>query len=107
MVLVRHQTSGTNIDVMLSSSSFDDELFGRAIKKTIAGRTIRLAAPEELIVLKALAHRPQDLEDVDTIIQCYPNLDLKRVLRWAEDFARAMEEPEVITELQKVLNRHK
>jgi len=54
-----------------------------------------LPTPEDLIVFKAVAHRPQDLLDVQAIVESHPNLDRGRIKRWVRELARLLEMPEV------------
>ena len=35
--------------------------------------------PEDLIIMKAIAHRPKDMLDIESIITSHPKLDRKRI----------------------------
>lgn len=63
--------------------------------KSFANLSIRLPTPEDLIIMKAIAHRPKDLDDIRTIADKYPKLDVKRIENWVKDFGGAMETPEL------------
>ena len=54
---------------------------------------IRLPTPEDLIILKAVAHRPKDLEDIRTLVDKYPGLDVARIEGWVKSFAESLEMP--------------
>ena len=41
--------------------------------------------------MKAIAHRPKDLEDIRTIADKYPNLDRKRIEEWRKTFGEVLE----------------
>jgi hypothetical protein len=56
---------------------------------------LRLPTPEDLIIMKAIAHRPKDLEDIRTIADKYPNLDVKRIEKWVKAFGEVLETPEL------------
>jgi nucleoside-diphosphate-sugar epimerase len=43
-----------------------------------------------LIILKAVAHRPQDLADIAAILAAQPRLNLRRVRRWVQEFSEAL-----------------
>jgi hypothetical protein len=45
--------------------------------------------------MKAIAHRPKDLEDIRTIADKYPNLDLKRIKKWVKAFGEGLDTPEL------------
>ena len=51
----------------------------RGTTKTFADLSIRLPTPEDLIIMKAIAHRPKDLVAIGTITDKYPDLDKKRI----------------------------
>ena len=55
--------------------------------------------------MKAIAHRPKDIEDIRTIVDKYPNLDYRRIKRWVKHFAELMEMPELWGEIERVLKR--
>lgn len=38
--------------------------------------------PEDLIILKAVAHRSKDKEDIRILADKYPNLDTARIKKW-------------------------
>lgn len=40
---------------------------------------VRLPTPEDLVIMKAIAHRPKDLQDIQIIADKYPNLDKARI----------------------------
>jgi hypothetical protein len=54
--------------------------------------------------MKAIAHRPKDLEDIRTLVAKYPALDRRRIERWVKDFAELMETPELWGQIKKILN---
>jgi len=43
-----------------------------------------LPTPEDLIILKAVAHRPKDMEDIRILADKYPNLDTARIEQWVK-----------------------
>lgn len=55
----------------------------------------RLPTPEDLIIQKAVAHRPKDLLDIQAIIERHPELDRERIRYWVCEFAKLLEMPEL------------
>lgn len=103
IVLLRHLESGINIDISLGSLPFEEEVVQRSFIYQIGSISIRLPTPEDLIILKAVAHRSKDLEDIQTIINNHPNLDLKRVETWMRQFSDALEMPELWEDISELL----
>ena len=68
---------------------------------------IRLPTPEDLIILKAVAHRPKDMGDIEAVIAVQEHLDTKRIAFWVRQFAELLETPELWTDLEKLLRKAK
>ena len=95
VVLLRHAEIETNIDISLGILPFEEELVARSATFQVGSLSIRLPSPEDLIILKAVAHRPKDLMDIQAVIENYPDLDRDRVEYWVTQFAQALEAPEL------------
>jgi Nucleotidyl transferase of unknown function (DUF2204) len=94
LLLLRHIASGTDIDISLGILPFEVEMVERSTIVEIGSLKLRLPAPEDLIILKAVAHRPKDLEDIQAIASSHPNLDKERMKYWVEQFGEALDLPE-------------
>jgi len=96
VLLLRHTPSQTNIDISLGILPFEEEVIQRSIIHEIdESLTIHLPTPEDLIIMKAIAHRPKDLLDIQGIIQSNPILDKDRIENWIRQFADFLETPEL------------
>jgi predicted nucleotidyltransferase len=96
VLLMRHVKSGTNIDISLGIMPFEQEMVERSVVHQIdEALQIRLPTPEDLVIMKAIAHRPKDLEDIRTIAEKYPNLDVGRIEEWVKAFGEVLETPEL------------
>jgi len=95
VLLLRHQESGINVDVSLGALPFEVEAVERSVVHPIGSVAIRIPTPEDLIILKAVAHRPKDLLDIRAIIDSYPDLDRERIRSWVREFAQLLEMPEL------------
>lgn len=70
-------------------------LLDRSISYPVATLSLRLPTAEDLIILKAVAHRPKDLLDIQSIVDANPDLDRKRIENWVKQFAEALDMPEL------------
>jgi len=95
VLLLRHQESGINVDISIGMLPFEIEAVERGKVHQAGQLAIRLPTPEDLIIFKAVAHRPKDLLDIQAVIECHPHLDKKRIQRWVKEFARVLEMPEI------------
>jgi hypothetical protein len=107
VLLVRHQQSGIDVDIVFGSLPFEKEAVARATWVDIGGIQAPLPLPEDLIVMKAVAHRPQDLADIEAILAAHPKLNLRRVRRWVREFTAALEMPEILNDLEVLLSQRK
>ncbi len=103
VLLLKHAPTEIEIDISLGIMPFEEEMVERGEIKSFANLSARLPTPEDLIIMKAIAHRPKDLEDIRTIVDKYPDLDRERVERWVKDFAGLMETPELWGQIEKIL----
>ena len=58
---------------------------------------------EDLIIMKAVAHRPKDLLDIQGIIQSNPGLDREHIRDWVTQFATLLEMPELWDDIESWL----
>lgn len=100
VLLLRHVTSGIDVDLTLGNLPFEAEAVARAHVVRIARVLIPLPTPEDLIVMKAVAHRERDLQDIEGPMAAHPGLDRRRVRRWVKTFARTLGAPELYDDLQ-------
>jgi hypothetical protein len=105
VVLLRHQPSGINIDISLGLLPFEIEAVERSSEQQAGNLRLRLPTPEDLIILKAVAHRPKDLLDIAALVDVHPTIDTQRIAFWVEQFAELLEMPELWLDTQKILNQ--
>jgi len=82
---------------------FESELIDRSEIVRIGGLAVRLPTPEDLIIMKAIAQRPKDLEDIRAISASHPDLDTERIRSWVEQFREALEQPDLWTRVLSLL----
>ena len=105
VLLLKHAPTETEIDISLGIMPFEEEMVERGSVKSFANLSARLPTPEDLIIMKSIAHRPKDLEDIRTIVDKYRDLDQGRIEQWVKDFAELMETPDLWGEIEKILKR--
>lgn len=105
VILLRHEESGISVDVSLGMLPFEEEVVARGVVHQIGDIELRLPTPEDLIVLKAVAHRPKDLFDIAEIFKSHPDLDSARVEGWVREFASALEMPELWEDIAPLLKQ--
>lgn len=103
VLLLHHRPTSLDIDIALGRLPFEVEAVSRRRMKTFAGVKIPLPTPEDLIIMKAVAHRDKDLVDIDGVIATQKKLDVPRIRRWVRIFADALETPELYDDMNQRL----
>lgn len=67
-----HLRSGVGLDVVLSGPGLEEEFHQRAATRVVGRARLRIIEVNDLLVLKTLAGRPKDLEDVCGILRAAP-----------------------------------
>jgi predicted nucleotidyltransferase len=103
VLLLRHTASGTDIDLSLGILPFEVEMVERSRMVDLGPITLRLPMPEDLIVMKAVAHRLKDLADIQAIAASHPGLDRERIRFWIEQFGEALDLPDLWKMISQLL----
>jgi predicted nucleotidyltransferase len=103
VLLLRHQPTSIDVDIALGCLPFEEEAVARARMVQVAGVSVPLPTPEDLIIMKAIAHRDRDRIDIESLLLAHPTLDVRRVRRWVREFANALESPDLYDDLQQQL----
>ena len=65
---VRHRSTNVKVDLILGLSGFERQTVTRAEPLDLAGSTVSVATAEDLIIMKVLAGRPQDEQDLQGLV---------------------------------------
>ena len=57
--------------------------------------------------MKAVAHRPIDMADIQSLMDAQVDIDLRRVRQWVREFSSVLEMPEIYNDLEKILVQRK
>lgn len=107
VLLLRHVDSGIDIDLILGLLPFEEEAISRGEFHDLAGVRVKLPQAEDLIIMKAIAQRPQDLRDIEGLLDAHPGADIDRVRQWVREFSVAMTMPGILDGLEKLLAQRK
>ena len=64
-----------------------------------------MARAEDLVVFKAMAARPVDIEDASALLLMHKDIDLARVRRRLAELAAMADEPALLAGLEQVIKR--
>jgi hypothetical protein len=92
VMLLRHRPTGVDIDVSRAWLPFELEALAAAKPELLGAVRIAIARPEDLIIYKAVAWRPQDQQDVERLLALHgSSIDLERVRRHVGALGEALE----------------
>jgi hypothetical protein len=103
--LLRHVVSSIDIDVILGGLPFEKNAVDNAVFHRIGGLDIPLPRVEDLMIMKAVAHRPRDTLDVQSLLETNPNVDVELVRRWVREFGIATAMSDLIEDFDKAIAR--
>ena len=105
VVLLKHTTSNIHVDIALGLLPFEVEAVERSQEYRAGDLRLRLPTPEDLIILKAVAHRPKDLLDIAAVAAAHRDLDEQRIAFWVKQFADLLEMPELWDDVDQLLKK--
>lgn len=99
-VLLVNAPNGISIDISLAALPFEAQAIRRAdMFEFIPGCSLRTCSAEDLIVLKLFAFRPQDLADVQSVVELRgKSLDWDYIDENLSPLAEAKDEPGIMRE---------
>jgi hypothetical protein len=104
VLLLRHEPSGTPLEISLAWLPFEQQAMARAEAMSLGSTRIPVALPEDLIIYKAVAWRDRDRSDVERLFVLHRDtINLVHVREIVQQFAEALEEPERVAELDALV----
>ena len=98
---------GIPVDLICAWTDFEREAIDRAKHIEIEpGFSMRVAAPEDLVVMKLISDRPRDREDVEGIlIRSGEAMDHASVRKWLQVIAETLDRPVLVAEYDEYVRR--
>lgn len=107
VLLMRHAQSGIDIDLTFGRLPFEQTAIDNSEIHIIGALRVRLPRVEDLLIMKAVAGRPKDLQDIEGLLAAHPEADVVAVRQWVREFATAMTMPDMLDDFDKVVARNK
>jgi predicted nucleotidyltransferase len=107
VLLMKHVASDIDIDVTFGGLPFEHAAVENSDRHNIEGLTVRLPRVEDLLIMKAIARRPKDLQDIEGLLEAHPNADVAKVRQWVREFSVATGMADMLEQLDKLLAARK
>ena len=105
ILALEHQPTGVPIDLAIGASGFEQQIVNRAQLITIANTKVHVATAEDLILMKILAGRPQDDQDIAGMIAVQgSSIDWAYCESVAQQLAEVME-MDLVVKIQRLQKR--
>lgn len=105
VLLMYHVESRINVDVSLGALPFEREAIDRVRTVALDDVSVPLPRVEDLIVMKAVAHRPRDTGDIEGLLDTHREVDRQYIRRLVGEFADVLESPELLSDLDSLFSR--
>lgn len=89
---------------MFQEFRIEEEAIRRGVTVDLGGVGVPIPTPEDLIIMKAVAHRPRDMADIESILEAHSSVDLEYILKRVDEFSSALEMPEILKDVKLILN---
>jgi hypothetical protein len=103
VLLLRHGPTGVEFDVSMAWTDFEHAAIAASSIAAFGVVKAPMARPEDLIVFKAIAGRPKDIEDATALLVLYPKLDRNWLRGRVSQLAALADEPELATGLETAI----
>jgi predicted nucleotidyltransferase len=88
---LRHRSTNVKVDVAVGLSGFEQQAVARAEPIELAGSQVKVATAEDLLIMKLLAGRPQDEQDIRGLLVAQANrLDWDYCLKVGSELGDAL-----------------
>ncbi len=103
VLLVRHEPTETDVDVILGSLPFEKDAIAGPRRVRLGKLTVPVPSPEDFIIMKAVGNRPRDLADIEAVLDTHPGLDFQKIRRVIRNFSQAVDMPGMLSDLETIL----
>jgi hypothetical protein len=100
-----HTPTAVPTDVVIAGPGIEDQFFERVVERTVEGAQIRVVSAEDLVVMKILAARPKDMEDVTAVLAATERFDVAYVRRMLGLLEQALAQSDLAPAFEQVLER--
>ena len=103
MLPVTH-ANGVPVDVVLAGPGLEELFFERLVFRTVGGVSVPVASAEDMIVMKVLAGRAKDLEDVRGIVSAKRGLlEIEQIRETLALLEGALDQSDLVPTFEKIL----
>ena len=101
------ETDSIRIDVIFAGLDYEKEAIKRALDVEVEeGIKVRVCAPEDLIIYKAVSERERDWEDIEGILlRSGERLDMEYLIPRIKELSAILEKPEIFEKFNRLIEK--
>ena len=103
VLLLRHEPTGVDFDLSFGWTTFEHEALEARSDAAYGSVVAPMARAEDLVIFKAMAARPKDIEDAAALMLMHKDIDIHRVRRHLAALAALADEPILTSGLEAVI----
>lgn len=103
VLLMRHEPTQVDLDISLAWTPFEAEALLARTRARYGVVEAPMARAEDLVIFKALAARPKDIDDAAALLILHPDIDIARVRQRLRELAAMAEEPDLADGIENVI----
>jgi hypothetical protein len=107
VLLMRHAQSAIDLDITFGALPFEESAVKESRLYDIGGIHVKLPRVEDLLVMKAVARRPKDLEDIRELLTAHPTAEIAAARRWVREFSIATALPDMLLEFDRLVEERR
>jgi hypothetical protein len=100
-----HRRSAMPIDVVLAGPGLEELFFTRRRRRVVEGVRVPVASPEDIIVMKIIAGRAKDMDDVTGILAAQRKLNVDLVVATLASVERALDTTDLRRRFEELFAR--
>jgi len=105
VIPILHESTKTPLDIVLAGPGIEELFFDGARLIDVSGERVPVARPEDLVVMKVLAGRPKDLDDVVAVLAAQDEFDETRARWLIELLQQALDQSDLLPLFERCLIR--
>lgn len=91
------------LDLVLAGPGLEDQFFERIVERNIEGVRVPVASAEDVVVMKILAGRPQDIDDIASIVTSHGESLEVTYVRALSMLERAIGQSDLLPAFEQIL----
>ncbi len=107
VLLMRHAPTRVDIDLSLAWSDFELAALASASEASFGQARLPMSTASDLVVFKAIAGRPKDVEDAEALLVLHPEIDTAAVRARVAELSALADAPELLESFDSLARRVK